>query len=81
MERPQGSLAVLVLFVGRRYYLRPIIPWNAAAAPYPYSKMCELCELCELFVKKVLSLPKKSRQVYTIFPKKVDSFLKTLTLS
>ena len=31
--------------------------WNAAgsgtrAAPYPYSKMCELCELCELFVKK-----------------------------
>ena len=21
------------------------------AAPYPYSKMCELCELCELFVK------------------------------
>ena len=22
------------------------------AAPYPYSKMCELCELCELFVKK-----------------------------
>ena len=22
----QGSLAVLVLFVGRRYYLRPIIP-------------------------------------------------------
>ena len=25
------------------------------AAPYPYSKMCELCELCELFVKKLLS--------------------------
>ena len=24
------------------------------AAPYPYSKMCELCELCELFVKKLL---------------------------
>ena len=23
------------------------------AAPYPYSKMCELCELCELFVKKI----------------------------
>ena len=26
LERPQGSLAALVLFVGRRYYLRPIIP-------------------------------------------------------
>ena len=28
--------------------------WNyleRRAAPYPYSKMCELCELCELFVK------------------------------
>ena len=29
LERPQGSLAVLVLFVGRRYYLRPIILWPA----------------------------------------------------
>ena len=28
-----------------------------------------------------LSFPKKSRQVNTIFPKKVDGFLKTLTLS
>ena len=25
LERPQGYF---VLFVGRRYYLRPIIPWN-----------------------------------------------------
>ena len=32
LERPQGFLAVLVLFVGRRYYLRPIIPWNARSA-------------------------------------------------
>ena len=28
LKCPQGSLAALVLFVGRRYYLRPIIPWN-----------------------------------------------------
>ena len=28
LERQQGSLAVLVLFVGRRYYLRPIILCN-----------------------------------------------------
>ena len=32
LERQQGSLAVLVLFVGRRYYLRPIILWNARSA-------------------------------------------------
>ena len=32
LERPQGSLAVLVLFVGRRYYLRPILLWNARRA-------------------------------------------------
>ena len=32
LDRPQGYLAVLVLFVGRRYYLRPIIPWNARRA-------------------------------------------------
>ena len=29
----------------------------------------------------IMSFPKKSRQVNTIFPKKVDGFLKTLTLS
>ena len=23
------------------------------AAPYPYSKMCELCELCELLERKI----------------------------
>ena len=27
------ALAALVLFVGRRYYLRPIILWNARSAP------------------------------------------------
>ena len=32
MDRPQGSLAVLVLFVGRRYYLRPLIRWPARSA-------------------------------------------------
>ena len=37
---PQGllerckALAVLVLFVGRRYYLRPIILWNAAGSTW-----------------------------------------------
>ena len=46
MERPQGNF---VLFVGRRYYLRPIISWNArrasrratalgAASPYIYNR-------------------------------------------
>ena len=29
---------------------------NKLAAPYPYSKMCELCELCELFVKNPTAL-------------------------
>ena len=28
------------------------------AAPYPYSKMCELCELCELLERKIPPLPR-----------------------
>ena len=55
------------LEISRNYYPPPLTTgtrealmeplgtiWNyleRRAAPYPYSKMCELCELCELFVK------------------------------
>ena len=48
-----------------------------AGVAYPYLIICELCELCEQMPSVNLSFPKKSRQVNTIFPKKVDSFLKT----
>ena len=43
----------------------------------------DICVGCKFFnwksdlCEKLLSFPKKSRQVNTIFPKKVDSFLKT----
>ena len=29
------------------------MPDFGSAAPYPYSKMCELCELCELLERKI----------------------------
>ena len=35
------------------------------AAPYPYSKMCELCELCELLERKI---PPLSRWDFLIYP-------------
>ena len=53
--------------------------WNAAgsgtrAAPYPYSKMCELCELCELFVKKLLYKLSalSSRTAHSLFMSKIQ---------
>ena len=63
LERPKGN------WNSRRLLERAKRIWNAPgsgtpalrllerrAAPYPYSKMCELCELCELFVKNPTAL-------------------------
>ena len=35
------------------------------AAPYPYSKMCELCELCELLERKI---PPLRDGIFFIYP-------------
>ena len=41
------------------------MPDFGCAAPYPYSKMCELCELCELLERKI---PPLSRWDFLIYP-------------
>ena len=56
LERPQGSLAVLVLFVGRRYYLRPIILWNALR-PWNAAGFLRLhVHVCAMETQKITSI-------------------------
>ena len=52
------------------YLERPKGYWNSRrllerrAAPYPYSKMCELCELCELLERKIPPLLRWDLLIY-----------------